>query len=312
MHDTIWPPGSNLEFHCVCSAKRLDGDVMLSFLPCLSNHRVMDLPEGITGDPNFVYHKICDQMAYRLADSDTLINHTVEGLDSNLDSYYRQNFTNSFFIGPFSIIGSPQETPAIDTYGCLSWLNRYQPATVAYVSLGTLALLQPCELTSLAMGLEESRVPFLWSLKEEMQSLLPSGFLDRMNEAGKGKIVPWAPQTSVLKHSAVGAFVSHCGWHSVLESIVGGVPLVCRPYFGDQQVNARLVSYVWKSGIALEEGFFTEEGIVKALSVMFKKDEGKKMRGKALELQDLAIAALDENGSTMKNLKMLLKFVSEC
>jgi UDP-glucoronosyl and UDP-glucosyl transferase len=312
MHDTIWPPGSNLEFHCVCSAKRLDGDVMLSFLPCLSNHRVMDLPEGITGDPNFVYHKICDQMAYRLADSDTLINHTVEGLDSNLDSYYRQNFTNSFFIGPFSIVGSPQETPAIDTYGCLSWLNRYQPATVAYVSLGTLALLQPCELTSLAMGLEESRVPFLWSLKEEMQSLLPSGFLDRMNEAGKGKIVPWAPQTSVLKHSAVGAFISHCGWHSVLESIVGGVPLVCRPYFGDQQVNARLVSYVWKSGIALEEGFFTEEGIVKALSVMFKKDEGKKMRGKALELQDLAIAALDENGSTMKNLKMLLKFVSEC
>lgn len=183
-------------------------------------------------------------MARKLPDSDVLVTNTIQGLESNLDSYFKQNFTNYFPVGPFHLLNinpSPNEPPTVtDSYNCLSWLDRHQPATVAYVSLGTLALLGPCELTSLANGLEASGVPFLLSLKEEMQSLLPSGFIDRMNETGKGKIVPWTPQTSMLKHSAVGAFVSHCGWNSVLESIVGGVPLVCRPFFGGSDIKYKV------------------------------------------------------------------------
>jgi UDP:flavonoid glycosyltransferase YjiC (YdhE family) len=53
--------------------------------------------------------------------------------------------------------------------------------------------------------------------------------------------VPWAPQAAVLRHAAVGAFVTHSGWGSVTEGMAGGVPMACRPFFGDQLMNARAV-----------------------------------------------------------------------
>ncbi|KAJ3698037.1 hypothetical protein LUZ61_001742 [Rhynchospora tenuis] len=187
--------------------------------------------------------------------------------------------------------------------------SDHDQATVAYVSLGTIAFIHPSELATLAKGLEASDVPFLWSLKEETQNLLPSGFIDRMNETGKGRIVPWTPQTTVLKHPALGAFVSHCGWNSVLESIVGGVPLVCRPFFADQVINARSVSFVWNFGVVLDERCFTEKGVVKALDVVFKTNEGKKMREKVHELKYMVTAAVEENGSSRENLKRLVKYV---
>ncbi|KAJ3704837.1 hypothetical protein LUZ61_008542 [Rhynchospora tenuis] len=294
-------------------AIRSYGDKLLSFLPCLSSHRAIDIPKGInTGDLNFIYYMICDRMARRLLDSDVLVSNTIQGLDPILDSYFQDKFPNYFPVGPFYLFNSSQNEPPNDTYGCLSWLDQHDQATVAYVSLGTIAFILPSELASLAKGLEASNVPFLWSLKEEAQNLLPSGFIDRMNETGKGKIVPWTPQISVLKHPAVGAFVSHCGWNSVLESIVGGVPLVCRPFFGDQTINARSISFVWKFGVSMDEEGFTQKGVVRAFDVVFNREEGEKMRNKVHELQEMVIASVGENGSSRENLKRLLKNVCGC
>ena len=60
--------------------------------------------------------------------------------------------------------------------------------------------------------------------------VLPEGFLDQM--ARIGKVIGWAPQMAILAHLAIGGFVSHCGWNSILESLWYGVPTatvnVCR------------------------------------------------------------------------------------
>ncbi|KAG2540008.1 hypothetical protein PVAP13_9NG516714 [Panicum virgatum] len=48
----------------------------------------------------------------------------------------------------------------------------------------------------------------------------PDGWMDRVGERGmvvKGR----APQTRILEHQAVGVFVTHCGWNSVLETVRG-------------------------------------------------------------------------------------------
>ncbi|CDP05662.1 unnamed protein product [Coffea canephora] len=56
--------------------------------------------------------------------------------------------------------------------------------------------------------------------------------------ASIGKIVRWVPQLAVLSHPAMGGFVSHCGWNSILESIWCGMPIATWPLFAEQQLHA--------------------------------------------------------------------------
>lgn len=70
----------------------------------------------------------------------------------------------------------------------------------------------------------------------DYNQVLPDGFLDRT--AGKGKVVGWLPQAAVLGHVAVGGFVSHCGWNSILEGIWHGVPIATWPLYAEQQLDA--------------------------------------------------------------------------
>ncbi|PQP92587.1 UDP-glycosyltransferase 76F1-like [Prunus yedoensis var. nudiflora] len=66
---------------------------------------------------------------------------------------------------------------------------------------------------------------------------ISSGFVESLN--GRGHIVQWAPRKQVLAHPAVGAFWTHNGWNSTLESVCEGVPMICMPCFTDQLVKAR-------------------------------------------------------------------------
>ncbi|KAL8542759.1 hypothetical protein ACS0TY_003586 [Phlomoides rotata] len=83
----------------------------------------------------------------------------------------------------------------------------------------------------LALGLEDSKKSFIWvirtptgfNLKTESK-FLPDGFEERFAQNNQGLVVHgWAPQLEILCHRSIGAFLSHCGWNSTVESLSQGV-----------------------------------------------------------------------------------------
>jgi UDP:flavonoid glycosyltransferase YjiC (YdhE family) len=118
-------------------------------------------------------------------------------------------------------------------------------------------------------------------------------------------VVSWAPQQEVLGHHAVGGFWTHNGWNSTLESICEGVPMICRPHFADQMINARYVQEVWKIGFELvgklERGKI-ESGVRKLLG----QEEGEEMRRRASDIKNKAYWCIKEGGTSLTQIDMLV------
>ncbi|KAL8511307.1 hypothetical protein ACS0TY_017928 [Phlomoides rotata] len=134
--------------------------------------------------------------------------------------------------------------PSIDSGGTesLRWLDNQPAESVVVVCFGSQGSLSEAQIKEVAIGLEGSGCRFLWSLRRQSSEsrkasfpseytsygeVLPEGFVERTS--GVGRVTGWIPQLGVLSHAAVGGFVSHCGWNSVLESLWCGVPLATWP-----------------------------------------------------------------------------------
>lgn len=252
-----------------------------------------------------------DQMTYKMALSlpkaDGVVVNSFEKLSPTITNDLKSKM-KLLCIGPFPSIFPPQIVT--DKYECLPWLDKQKEKSVVYISFGTVATPPPHEFLALVEALEGGEFPFLWSMNDSNKGLLPLGLVDRVREdEAFGKIVEWAPQMKVLGHPSVGGFVTHCGWNSILESMVNGVPLICRPMLGDQKVNQRFIESVFGVGVGLEGGVFTKSGAIKALHRVLSSDQGKEMRRNVQVLRGLAEESTKQGGSSIENLNALIKLV---
>ena len=147
-------------------------------------------------------------------------------------------------------------------------------------------------------------------LEPTFKASLPDGFLKRTKEVGL--VVPtWAPQVSVLQHPSTGAFLSHCGWNSTLESMTHGVPMIAWPLYAEQKMNATML--VEEVGVALKpvgipgKGVVDREEIERVVRLVLEGEEGNVMRRKARELKVSAVKALEFGGSSHQSLSSVIK-----
>uniref|UniRef100_A0A0E0A8B0 Uncharacterized protein n=1 Tax=Oryza glumipatula TaxID=40148 RepID=A0A0E0A8B0_9ORYZ len=121
---------------------------------------------------------------------------------------------------------------------------------VVYVAFGSRCAVSHEQIREIAAGLEASGSRFLWILKTTVvdrdddagiRDVLGDGFLERVR--GRGVVTKaWVDQDAVLRDPAVGLFLSHSGWNSVIEAATAGVPLLAWPRGGDHRVAATVVA----------------------------------------------------------------------
>ncbi|KAL6594982.1 hypothetical protein ACP70R_048085 [Stipagrostis hirtigluma subsp. patula] len=268
-------------------------------VPGLEPLRARDLirVDGIDTDA------ICSFMAMvadavRTSAAGMVIN-TFEAIEaSELAKIQRELSRPAFAVGPLHklSLAPVDQNLHVPDRGCLPWLDTHPPRSVLYVSLGSLACVDRCVFEEMAWGLAGSGVPFLWVVRPGSVSGVAEGEVPPLPDGVKeevrsrGKIITWAPQKEVLAHTAIGAFWTHCGWNSTLESLCEGVPMLTQPCFADQLVNARYVTHKW--GVGLEVGEAIERAsIAEAVKKLMLGEEGAQMRERAHHLQMQASAA---------------------
>ncbi|XP_019169294.1 PREDICTED: scopoletin glucosyltransferase-like [Ipomoea nil] len=237
----------------------------------------------------------------------------------------------SWHIGPVSLCNKEEgeksqrgEAASIGEEECLNWLNSKNPNSVVYVCFGSMFIFSAAQLREIAAGLESSGQPFIWVVKqntkeEEMKEWMPEGFEERMQDRGL-IIRGWAPQVLILDHEAVGGFVTHCGWNSLLEGVVAGVSMVTWPLSAEQFFNEKMITQILKIGVPVGAQAWstwtkrtdsgapinreTIEIVVKELMI---GEEAEERRGRAIALGNMAKKAVEPGGSSDTDLISLLE-----
>ncbi|KAF9622965.1 hypothetical protein IFM89_035680 [Coptis chinensis] len=190
---------------------------------------------------------------------------------------------------------------------CINWLNTKDTRSVVYVSFGSAASLNTEQMEELAWGLKQSNANFIWVVRASEENKLPIRFKEATSE--KGLVVTWCTQLEVLSHEAVGCFVTHCGWNSTVEAVSLGVPMIAMPQFLDQFTDAKFIEEVWEVGVRPkvdEKGLVAREDIEACIKQVILGERAENIKINASKLQKLAKEAVDEGGSSDRNIEEIV------
>ncbi|KAK0606725.1 hypothetical protein LWI29_003457 [Acer saccharum] len=202
--------------------------------------------------------------------------------------------------------GGPSSVPVDEL---MAWLDSCQvDKSVVYVGFGSQIRLNRQQMEALGNALEKSGVRFVWAVKEpavkndhdHVVPLIPSGFEDRV--VGRGLVIRgWIPQALILNHRAIGSYLTHFGWGSVLEGLIGGVLLLAWPMQVDHFSNATIL--VDQMGVAIRvcEGLTSvpdSENLMKIFTSSIKEDRPERIAW--MKQREKALNAIKKGGSSYK------------
>ncbi|GMH23760.1 hypothetical protein Nepgr_025603 [Nepenthes gracilis] len=199
----------------------------------------------------------------------------------------------------------------------MKWLDAKPESSVIFLCFGSAGSMHEAQVKEVARGLMRSRTRFLWSVRkpppegaaggptdytdEDLKDMLPE--FASLLEEGTGMVCGWAPQAEVLAHDAIGGFVSHCGWNSVLESLWFGRPIVTWPMYAEQQSNAFLLARELGLAVEMRLAYGGDSGdlvVADELETAIRRlmDEDNEVRRRVKEVADIGRGALLQGGSS--------------
>jgi hypothetical protein len=297
-------------------------DTVINWIPGMRDIRLRDLPSFLrTTDPDDVIFKFIIESVERAPRASAIVIHTFDALEQQVLDALSPMFPRVYAAGPLQLLlnHSHNDHESLKSIGynlwieeteCLHWLNFKPPNSVLYVNFGSITVMTPQQLIEFGWGLANSKHPFLWIIRPDLvvgeSAVLPPEFIVETKE--RGLIASWCPQEEVLNHPSIGGFLTHCGWNSIVESVTAGVPMLCWPFFADQQTNCKYTCDDWGIGMEIDNDANREE-VEKIVRELMEGDKGKKMKNKALEWKNLAEEATGTRGSSSINLNNLVNEV---
>ncbi|XP_058744584.1 7-deoxyloganetin glucosyltransferase-like [Vicia villosa] len=291
-------------------------DTTIDWVPGIKEIRLKDIPSFIrTVYPNDVMLDFVLGECERALKASAIILNTFDALEHDVLQAFSSisNLPPVYPIGPLNFLLKEVTDKELNSIGsnlwkeereCLEWLESKEPNTVVYVNFGSVTVMTNEELVEFAWGLANTKKTFLWVIRPDLvtgeNAVLPREFLEETKN--RGLLSGWCPQEEVLDHSAIGGFLTHSGWNSSLESVCGGVPMICWPFFAEQQTNCRFCCHEWGIGLEIEDA--KRDKIEELVRELMEGEKGKEMKEKAVRLKELAIdAASGPYGSSFVNLE---------
>lgn len=304
-----------------CEYRDLPGPVKIP--GCVPVHG-KDLLDPVQDRRNDAYKWVLHHAGrYRLAEG--ILLNSFEELEPGAIEYLKRKAPGKPPVYPVGPLVNMEQSSKSDGSECLRWLDDQPNGSVLYVSFGSGGTLLYDQIQELALGLEMSEHRFLWVVRtpndkaanatyfsvdsqNEPFQFFPKGFLERTK--GRGLVVPsWAPQAQVLAHSSTGGFLTHCGWNSILESVVNGVPLIVWPLYAEQRMNALMLTQDIKVALRPradeETGLVRRDEIARVVKGLMEGEEGKRIRNRMKDIKDAAAKVVGEDGSSTRALSEL-------
>ncbi|XP_030442040.2 UDP-glycosyltransferase 85A5-like [Syzygium oleosum] len=271
------------------------GNTPLNWIPGMKNMRLRDMPHfiQITGSNDTLFNFLVD-IGNKTSDVTVTIVHTFEALEPDVLHALSSMIPRVYTVGPLHLMLNriaQEKSFASKHIECnlleehnerLQWLDLKKPKSVIYVNLGSIASVTHQQSVEFAMGLADSDQCFLWVLRPDAvngdMATLPREFVEETRE--RGFLSGWCPQERVLNHPSIRGFLMHCGWNSTIESLSAGVPMLCRPCFGDQQTNCKYICDDWGVGLEMD-GNVKRDEVERLARELMEGEVGKKMSTKA-------------------------------
>ncbi|KAF5198149.1 Udp-glycosyltransferase 85a8 [Thalictrum thalictroides] len=298
-------------------------ETVVHFADEIKDIRLRDLPSFIrTTDNNDIMINFFLVEIERTFKASAVILNTFDEFEIEVLNEMKSKLPPIYTIGPLHLIVNDQVVDNglksiesnlwKDERECLEWLDSKVANSVVYINFGSITVMTPEQMIEFAWGLANSNCNFLWVKRPDLivsgdhSAVLPAEFIAQTKE--RGLLVRWCPQEQVLNHPSIGGFLTHSGWNSTIESVSSGVPMLCWPFFAEQQMNCRFACTHWGIGMEIDSNVKRDE-VENLVRELMEGEKGQKMKMKAMEWKKKAIEATAPGGSSYVNID---KLINDC